>query len=210
MGKSKKVGVLLTGAGFYDGTDIQEAVFTLLALDKYDCDSICIAPDALQSSVVNHFTGEDISQTRNIRDEVARLTKGKVYSLKEIDPDELDALVIPGGFGVTKNLTSTQEIFQDLSRLIKGIYNAQKPLAAVCLSPNVLANTLKEIGIETELNKLSEKNTQESKEIAEDGLFDEKNKIITSPCYTRDASIALIYLGVENTIIKLTQLCNKR
>lgn len=209
MMKSRKIGVLLTGIGFYDGTDTQEAVFTLLALDKYDCESVCIAPNAPQATVVNHLTGEDIPQVRNIQEEAARLTKGKVISLKEANADELDALVIPGGFGVTKNLTSSDEIFQDLSKLVKGIYQAKKPIAAVCLSPTVLAQTLEEIGIETELNQLSQKSTEESKQIAEQGLFDEINRIVTSPCYTHDASIALVYLGVENTIIKLTQICRK-
>ncbi len=207
--KSKKVGVLLTGTGFYDGTDAQEAVFTLLALDKYDCESICIAPDASQASVVNHLTGEDSTQVRNIQEEAARLTKGKVISLKEVDVEELDALVIPGGFGVTKNLTHHPEVFQDISKLIKEIYQAKKPIAAVCLSPTILVQIFNDIGIETKLNQSDEKNTAESRQIAEQGLIDQKNNIITSPCYTRDAAIALVYLGIENTIIKLTQLCRK-
>ncbi len=207
MNKQKRVGVLLAGLGFYDGTDVQEAVFTLLALAKYDCEAVPIAPDAPQTSVVNHITGEDLPQTRSILEEVARVTKGKVITLKDINAYDLDALVIPGGFGVTKNLIQNKEVFQDLSRLVQGIYHAKKPLGAVCLSPAILAKALEEIGIETELHQLHQKNTQESKEIAESGLFDAKNNIVTSPCYTRDASIALVYLGVENTIIKLTQLC---
>ncbi len=207
MNKQKRVGVLLAGLGFYDGTDVQEAVFTLLALAKYDCEAVPIAPDALQVSVVNHATGEDLPQQRNILEEVARVTKGKVTPLSTIDPLALDALVIPGGFGVTKNLIQNKAVFQDLSRLVQGIYQAKKPLGAVCLSPAILARALEEIGIETELHQLNQKNTKESKEIAESGLFDAKNNIVTSPCYTPDASIALVYLGVENTVIKLTQLC---
>ncbi|NJL13774.1 MAG: isoprenoid biosynthesis glyoxalase ElbB [Microscillaceae bacterium] len=205
-----KVGVLLTGCGFYDGTDVSEAIFTLLALDKYDCQSVPIAPDYPQAMVVNHLTGEDRMETRNILEEAARLTNGGVLALSEANPDELDALIIPGGFGVTKNLTASSTLMAQLGQLVKGIYEAQKPLASVCLSPRVLAQTLLEIGIETELHRLNTKSTAESQLIAEEGVFDETHRIITSPCYTQDAPIALVYLGIENTVIKMTQLCRGR
>lgn len=210
MDRRLQVGVLLGGCGFYDGSEPQETLFTLLALDKYYCDAICFAPDVPQTSVVNHITGEEMPETRNVLIESARLTRGNIKALAEVDVSGLDALIIPGGFGVVKNFTDRRkhEVRPDVKQLVLSMYDAQKPIAAVCLSPTILVQVLEEVGIKTKLSPKSQNTPEEARDIAKNGLFDSNNRILTSPCYTEEASMAYVYLGVENTIIKLTQFCN--
>lgn len=210
MNKQFSVGVLLSGCGFYDGSEVQETAFTLLALDKYDCESICFAPDIEQQTVVNHLTGEDLTEKRNVLRESARITRGKIKALADISLADMDALLIPGGFGVTKNLSQEGKIGQTLpevKQIIRHMHENRKPIAAVCLSPTILVQVFEEIGIYTQLSPEQSNTPEEAKTIAEYGLHDQENRIITSPCYTNEASIAQVYMGVENTVIKLTQLC---
>ncbi len=212
MNPQPKVAVLLSGCGFYDGTEIQEAIFTLLALDKYDCESVCFAPDIEQRNVVNHLTGEDMDETRNVLVEAARITRGRIQRMETLNVDEFDALIIPGGFGVTKNLTQSGsgEALPEVHQIIKDFYEARKIIGAVCLSPTVLVQVFDNMGIQTKLKPEGADSAEESMRIAEKGLFDKENRILTSPCYTRDAPIAYVYLGVESTIIRMTQLCKVR
>jgi enhancing lycopene biosynthesis protein 2 len=100
-----KIGVLLSGCGVYDGTEIHEAVLTLLALDRLGVEVQCIAPDMAQHHVINHLTGEEMPETRNVLVEAARIARGNIIALSQADPDSLDGLAMPGGFGAAKNLT---------------------------------------------------------------------------------------------------------
>ena len=100
-----KIGVILSGNGVYDGSEIQEAVFTLLSIDEHGAESVCMAPDINQHHVINHLNGEEMTENRNVLVESARISRGQITSIKETDLKELDALVLPGGFGAAKNLT---------------------------------------------------------------------------------------------------------
>ena len=121
----KKVGVLFSGSGVYDGTEIHEAVCTLLALEEAALESVCIAPNVDQHHVVNHITGEETGESRNVLIESARIARGEVKDLSEINMNELDAIIIPGGFGVAKNLSSLAfdgekgSIHSDFSKVLK-------------------------------------------------------------------------------------------
>lgn len=101
----KKIGVVLSGCGVYDGSEIHEAVITLLALAKQGAEVICFAPDKNQADVINHLTGEPMAETRNVLIEAARIARGDIHPLIQADPAELDALIVPGGFGAAKNLS---------------------------------------------------------------------------------------------------------
>lgn len=102
----KKIGVVLSGCGVYDGSEIHEAVITLLALAKQGAEVICFAPDKNQADVINHLTGEPMAETRNVLIEAARIARGVIHPLIQADPAELDALIVPGGFGAAKNLST--------------------------------------------------------------------------------------------------------
>lgn len=73
----KKIGVVLSGCGVYDGSEIHEAVITLLALARHGAEAICFAPDKNQTDVVNHLTGESMAETRNVLTEAARIARGR-------------------------------------------------------------------------------------------------------------------------------------
>lgn len=99
----KKIGVILSGCGFLDGAEIQEAVLTLLAIDRAGAEAVCLAPDIPQHHVVNHLTGEIMAgESRNVLAESARITRGSITALNGLDLPEIDALVLPGGYGAAK------------------------------------------------------------------------------------------------------------
>lgn len=62
----KKVAVILSGCGVYDGAEIHESVITLLRLSQRGAEAQCFAPNIAQHHVVNHLTGEEMPESRNV------------------------------------------------------------------------------------------------------------------------------------------------
>ncbi|MFW6387168.1 MAG: isoprenoid biosynthesis glyoxalase ElbB, partial [Thermodesulfobacteriota bacterium] len=143
-----KVGVLLAGCGVYDGTEVNEAVISLLALDRAGVQVQAIAPNMKQMHVMDHLRGEEQEQERNVMVEAARITRGDVLDLAEVGVADFDALLIPGGFGVAKNLCDFAVKGADCSvnpaveKLILGMVDAGKPVAALCIAPALMARVL--------------------------------------------------------------------
>jgi enhancing lycopene biosynthesis protein 2 len=102
----KKIGVVLSGCGVYDGTEIHEAVITLLAIARSGAQAICFAADKAQTDVINHLTGEPMAESRNVLVEAARIARGDIQPLAAARAEDLDALIVPGGFGAAKNLSN--------------------------------------------------------------------------------------------------------
>lgn len=102
----KKIGVVLGGCGVYDGSEIHEAVITLLAIARNGAQAVCFAPDKPQRDVINHLTGEAMPEQRNVLVEAARIARGDILPLTQARAETLDALIVPGGFGAAKNLSS--------------------------------------------------------------------------------------------------------
>ncbi len=151
----KKIGVLLSGCGVMDGTEIHEAVLTLLAIDVAGAEAVCIAPDIEQHHVINHLTGEELKdETRNVLAESARIARGNIKPLQEIDSLGLDALILPGGFGAAKNLSDYAfkgehfDVLPEVADAIRSFYRAGKPLGFICISPVIAAKVLAEEGVE--------------------------------------------------------------
>lgn len=140
----KKIGVVLSGCGVYDGSEIHEAVITLLALAKQGAEVICFAPDKNQADVINHLTGEPMAETRNVLIEAARIARGDIHPLIQADPTELDALIVPGGFGAAKNLSTFAaqgaecQIDPHLKALSQAMHAAGKPQGFICIAPAML------------------------------------------------------------------------
>jgi len=226
-----KIAVLLSGSGVYDGSEIHESVLTLLAIDQLGAEAVCVAPNKNQHHVLNHLTGEEMEESRNILVESARIARGNVSSLSDVNPDELDALAVPGGFGTAKNHTNWAfegpdgTINPEVRDFIVAFVRAGKPIAAMCMAPTTIAKALE--GVEMPAKpKLTVGTTEQSspydiKAISEgmeklgaspvmcekDSLVtDDVNNIITSPCYMMDASISDIYGGIQKTINKLVEL----
>ena len=147
-----RVGVLLSGCGVFDGAEIHESVLTLLALDRAGARIDCMAPDVDQLHVIDHRSGEVTGEVRNVLTESARIARGEIRNLTEVSVDELDALILPGGFGAAKNLSSfategaEAEVQPDVARLLREMLAAKKPIGVACIAPAVLAAVLRDEG----------------------------------------------------------------
>ncbi len=140
-----KIGVILSGCGRLDGSEIHESVLTLLAIDKAGAQAACFSPDKDQAGVMDHLSGKPQAQTRNMLLESARIARGAVRDLKEAKASELDAVILPGGFGAAKNLSTFAQdghncsVDADLSKLLREVHSQGKPIGALCIAPVILA-----------------------------------------------------------------------
>ena len=226
---SYRIGVLLSGNGVYDGSEIHESVFTLLAIDENKGEAVCMAPNVGQHHVVNHITGDEMDEKRNVLVEAARIARGAISDLAEVKASDLDALVIPGGFGAAKNLTKWAfsgpdgDIDSEVKRIINEFVTAQKPIVGLCMGPTVIAKALEganlnerlTVGTTSEASPYEiaaisagmEKTgaVAEMKSIREISV-DAKNRIITAPCYMMEASITDVRTNIKQAIDKLFDL----
>lgn len=188
-----------------------------------------MAPNINQHHVINHLTGEEIPETRNVLIEAARIARGKITALEEINIDELDGLAIPGGFGAAKNLSSwafkgaESEIHEDVKNLIRKMVHDDKPIAAVCIAPTLLAKALEGTGTKAILT-IGNTEKPSHYDIAgisaamesigakvvmcdnTDVIEDDVNNIVTSPCYMMDVSIVEVNEGIQKTISMLVEM----
>ncbi len=215
-----KIGVLLSGCGVYDGSEIHEAVLTLLELDKRNCEIVMVAPDKTQMHVVNHLTGEVMpGEERNVLVESARIARGAITNIDSLNPTELDALVLPGGFGAAKNLCDfavagvDSSVDPAVARLLKTVHEMGKPIAAICISPAVVAGALGEINPELTIG--NDKATAQALEAmgamhfqcpVEGFHVDKKNKLISTPAYMLGKRISDVHTGISNMIDALMEL----
>ncbi|MGD1843233.1 MAG: isoprenoid biosynthesis glyoxalase ElbB [Thermonemataceae bacterium] len=229
MADQFKVGVLLSGSGVYDGSEIHEAVFTLLILQKLGVKTHCFAPNVTQHHVINHLTGEEMSEKRNVLIEAARIARGDIQDLAEINIDELHALAMPGGFGAAKNLTKWAfsgpegAILEEVQQTIQAFHQAKKPIAAICMSPTTVAKALEgthahatlTVGTTIEQSPydiqaisdgMKKVGANPSMKSVKEIEIDEENRIVTSPCYMMEASIVEVYEGIEKTMEALVNL----
>jgi enhancing lycopene biosynthesis protein 2 len=224
-----KIGVLLSGCGVYDGAEIQEALFSMLAIEEIGGEVIAISINENQHHVVNHITGEEMNESRNMLVEAARIARGDVRDIDSLSIDEIDALVIPGGFGSAKNLTNwafegpAGIIHPSVKKLIVETVSAKKPLVALCVSPVVVAKALEDSSISSILTIGSVEEaspydisgfsqgleslgaTTEMKTIREINI-DRQNKIITAPCYMMEASLLEVRNNIQQAIQALKGL----
>ncbi len=213
-----KVAVILSGCGVFDGSEIHEATLTLLALAKNKVDYQVFAPNVEQHHVINHLTQSESKETRNVLVESARIARGNIQDLSDFDVNNYDALVLPGGFGAAKNLSSfafegaNMSINQQVALSISAMYKAKKPIGAMCISPVLLA---KAIGNEVKLTVGSQSETATIIEelgathsVTNHGevVVDEEQKIVTTPCYMLDANIVDIEEGTANLVKELIKL----
>ena len=147
----KNIGVVLAGSGVFDGSEIHETVLTLLALDEAEAKIICFAPNIDQMHVINHIKGEPVAgETRNVLLESARIARGDINDITSASASKLDALVFPGGYGAAKNLCTFAvdgtkcKINSEVERLVKEMFQANKPIGFICIAPVLAAKILGE------------------------------------------------------------------
>lgn len=217
-----KVGVVLSGCGHQDGSEIHEAVFTLHALEKAGAEAIIMAPDMDQFHVINHLNGnEDLSESRNILVESARIARGKVVDVASVSGHQVDALIFPGGTGMAKNIFDYSmagincTVISDVQRLVVEILEADKPLGAICIAPVMVAKVLEFLGrtgtvtggFNDEINndiKAMGINTIEVG--AEEIVVDKENKIVTTPAYVEAKSMNESFTGIEKLVNKVLDM----
>ena len=224
-----KIGVLLSGCGVYDGSEIQEAVFTLLAIEELGAEAVCIGVNKEQHHVINHLNGEEMNESRNMMTEAARIARGEITDINDVAPADIDALVIPGGFGNAKNLTKWAfsgpegEILPEVKLLLVNLVNIGKPIAALCVSPVVVAKAFEDssikpfmtIGTDQEespydINGFSEglvtTGAKTTMKKANEINVDRTNKIITAPCYMMETNLVTLRKNISDAINMIKEI----
>lgn len=229
--EKKKIGILLSGCGVYDGAEIQETVLAMLAIQEAGAEYVCIGVNQQQHHVINHLTGEEMPESRNMMVEAARIARGSIVEIQAVQPADIDGLVIPGGFGSAKNFTKWAfegpdgRILPEVKLLLVNLMNVGKPIAALCVSPVVVAKAME--GSAFELQMILGSTKDESpydiasfhqglekagvlpKEITvSEILIDSKNKIVTAPCYMMEANLLEIRKNIQQAIQALISLMN--
>jgi enhancing lycopene biosynthesis protein 2 len=217
-----KVGVLLSGCGVYDGAEIHESVITILALDRHGAEAVFIAPEEDQMHVINHLAGEPVAgETRKIREEAARIARGEVKDIQGISAADLDALVVPGGFGAAKNLCDFAvkgkdcSVHSEVKRLVLDMHAAGKPIAALCIAPALIAKIFEGTGVSPTLTIGKDKETADTitamgsvhKECeVRNFVIDRDNKIVTTPAYMLAENISEAADGIQGAIKEVLAL----
>lgn len=217
-----KIGVVLSGCGVYDGSEIHEAVITLLAIDRAGAEAVCMAPNVEQMHVVNHLTGEVAEgETRNVLVESARIARGQIRNIKAVSAADLDALIFPGGFGAAKNLCDFAvkgadcTVQPEVARLVREVIAAKKPLAAVCIAPALVSKVLGSDKIAHKLTigtdeataaALSAMGTEHVACPVREFVVDRENKMVSTPAYMLAGRISEAAEGIEKTVRVLLEM----
>lgn len=213
---ARRIGVMLAGSGYLDGSEIHEATLTLYFLDKAGARIVCMAPNKPQAHVVDHLTGKPVPGERNVLVESARIARGKVRDVAQVSAEELDALVIPGGFGAAKNLCTFAmdgadcEVDDGAATLIRAMHAARKPIGALCIAPALLAKVLghrhvtltigDDAGTAAALESMGARHVDR----VVDGIaIDEAQRIVSTPCYMLAKGPAAVGAGVEKLVAQV-------
>ncbi|MEY2393220.1 isoprenoid biosynthesis glyoxalase ElbB [Wolbachia endosymbiont of Tettigetta isshikii] len=229
MGEKKlKAAVVLSGCGHLDGAEVREAVLSLLVLDQHEVEVKCFAPDINITQVMNHKTKEAVKEKRNVLVEAARIARGEIYDLKEAKAKDFDMLVVPGGYGVAKNLSDLAEgkdvatVIPEFKRLVSEFFAAKKSIGAICISPAVVVFILSskigerrnkiKVTVGDDREKLIEKlGGEHIKCDTELSIEDEEHNVFSCSAYMRsDESTYSVYQGIKHMIDSMVKKINKR
>lgn len=217
---AKTVAVVLSGCGVYDGSEIHEAVLTLLALDRRGVTTLACAPDVPQMHVVDHLTGETVAgPPRNVLVESARIARGRVTDLARVRAGEVDGVVLPGGFGAAKNLSDFAvrgahcAVRPELASLLAEVHRQGKPIAALCIAPALLACVFG--GEKPRLTIGSDRGTADALEAmgavhvpctATEVMVDRERRLVTTPAYMVGRGIAEVADGIDRAMAALCEM----
>ena len=217
----KRVAVILSGCGVYDGAEIHESVITLLRLDQRGAQVQCFAPNIAQMHVINHLTGEEMPESRNVLTEAARIARGDVADVRELQVDKFDALILPGGFGVAKNLSSFAvegagcSVQPDVLAATQAFVQAGKPIGLICIAPALAVKIFGEgvsctLGAEDDpaAEALVAMGGQHVECTVEDIVEDEARKLVSTPAYMLAQSIAEAASGINKLVDRVLELAH--
>ena len=224
---AKKIAIILAGCGVYDGSEIYETTLTLLNLDKAGVSYQCFAPNVEQSHVFDHLEGDVADgQNRNVLTESARLARGEILDIKNADLAQFDGLIIPGGFGVAKNLSNFAfeddvnklQVNPDVEKLVQGAFAADIPLGFLCISPACIAAVAlrgkgltltigQDEGMAQKIEALGHKHQKASaREVVQDPRF----KVISTPAYMCGQGLAEVDQGIGALVCDLLSLIDQK
>ena len=217
----KKVAVILSGCGVYDGAEIHESVITLLRLDQRGAQAQCFAPNIAQMHVINHLTGEEMPESRNVLVESARIARGEVKDIREANVEDFDALIVPGGFGAAKNLSDFAvkgaecTVQPDVLALAEAFAEASKPVGLMCISPamaakiygpGVICTIGNDADTATVVNKMGA--THQECDVS-DIVEDKARKLVSTPAYMLANSISEAASGINKMVDRVLELTHE-
>jgi enhancing lycopene biosynthesis protein 2 len=218
----KRIGVMLSGCGVYDGAEIHEAVLVLAAIDRAGEEAVMMAPSVGQMHTINHVSGEEVAgDTRNVLVESARIARGNIQDVKEVTAETLDALILPGGFGAAKNLCTfaTQgadcDIHPEVQRLLLEMVDVRKPVGVACIAPAVMARALKDRGLRFKLTIGKDPGTAQALEAmgaqhveceVDDVVVDQEHRVVSTPAYMLAERISQVETGLSKLVDEVINL----
>ncbi|KPK22802.1 MAG: isoprenoid biosynthesis protein [Desulfobacterales bacterium SG8_35_2] len=219
MKKKAKFAVILSGCGNKDGAEIHESVMTLWAIHKHGAEFQCFAPDIPQHHVLNFITGQEMAETRNVLIESARIARGNIRDLKDYQAADYDGLIMPGGLGAAKNLSTFAFdgphcfVNQDVERAVRDTAAQGKPIGALCIAPAIIAKILGKVEITIGEDAATEAaivkmGASHSKTTHGEIVVDREKKVVTTPCYMLDARVDQIGAGAENLVAAMLLMVN--
>lgn len=217
MSKKKNFAVILSGCGVYDGTEIHEATMTLYSIVKNGGTYEIFAPDVEQHHVINHITGEEMKETRNVLVESARIARGNIYPLNVFHAKKFDGIIFPGGFGAAKNLSSyafngaDMKVINLVTGVIRMMIEEKKPIGALCISPVLLAKVIGNVEVtigqdEDTIEKIKALGATHTATDQGEVVVDKDKKVVTTPCYMLNADIVQIAEGADNVVKAMIDL----
>ena len=213
-----KIGICLSGCGVNDGAEIHESVITALALDRAGANIIYTAPNVMQTKVVDHYSGKDMNESRNVLVESARIARGEITDLAELIAIDMDGLIFPGGFGAALNLCDFAlkgadcDIHPEVNRIIQEMLQANKPLGFICIAPALFARAMKNSEKTTKItigndqataDQIEKLGSQHEPCAVDDFIVDENNKIATTPAYMLAGRVSEAASGIEKLVQKI-------
>lgn len=213
----KKIAVILSGCGFKDGSEITEAISSLVTLSELGCAVKVFAPN-VDVPATDHLSGESHG-TRNVLSESARIARGEVEDLKNMRADQFDAVVFPGGYGAALNLCTwgkdgaKSSVLPEVQKAVENFHSQNKPIAAICIAPALIAKILGKHNITVTIGNDKETAAEIEKTGAkhiscqvDDFITDRENKIVTTPAYMYNAKPHEVFTGIRKALKELVEM----
>ncbi|WP_206483251.1 isoprenoid biosynthesis glyoxalase ElbB [Thalassotalea sp. G2M2-11] len=217
----KKIAIILSGSGVYDGSEIHESVLTLLAIEQKGASYRCFAPNIEQHHVINHLNGEVMtSESRNVLEESARIARGDIEDVEQLNADEFDALIVPGGFGAAKNLCDFAihgencQINEQVLTACQQFKQANKPAGYMCIAPTLIsfvygkgasATIGKDQGVAAQLEAMGLNHINCE---VNDVVIDKQRKLVTTPAYMLAMSLVEASSGINKLVDAIIAMCD--
>ncbi len=217
-----RVAVILSGCGVYDGAEIHESTAALLALHRAGAEAVICAPSGPQMHVVNHVAGQpEEGETRDILQESARIARGVIKDITTLDVTDVDAVLLPGGFGAAKNLSTFAvagadcSVNEQVEKFLRAAKTAAKPIGAMCIAPVILARVFgrevaprltigSDAGTAAAINQMGAQHVECP---VTESVVDKDNKIVTTPAYMLAQNIGEVFEGATDFVTKLLEMC---